>query len=70
MSDDTILYALDGDVAVLRLNRPDELNAVTLDMLDLLAASLYRAVDDGARAVLITGEGRAFCRKNQPLAAF
>ena len=49
MSDDTILYALDGDVAVIRLNRPDELNAVTLDMLDLLAASLYRAVDDGAR---------------------
>jgi 2-(1,2-epoxy-1,2-dihydrophenyl)acetyl-CoA isomerase len=61
MADDTILYALDGDVAVVRLNRPDELNAVTLDMLDLLAASLRRAVEDGARAVLLTGEGRAFC---------
>jgi 2-(1,2-epoxy-1,2-dihydrophenyl)acetyl-CoA isomerase len=61
LSDDSILYALDGDVAVIRLNRPDELNAVTLDMLDLLAATLIRAVDDGARAVLLTGEGRAFC---------
>lgn len=61
MSDDTILYALDGDVAVVRLNRPEELNAVTLPMLDMLAATLQRAVDDGARAVLLTGEGRAFC---------
>ncbi|UZK67032.1 enoyl-CoA hydratase-related protein [Sphingomonas sp. M1-B02] len=61
MSDQPILYTLDGDVAVIRLNRPDELNALTLDMLDLLAATLQRAVDDGARAVLLTGEGRAFC---------
>jgi 2-(1,2-epoxy-1,2-dihydrophenyl)acetyl-CoA isomerase len=61
LNDETILYALVGDVAVVRLNRPDELNAVTLDMLDLLAATLGRAVADGARAVLLTGEGRAFC---------
>jgi 2-(1,2-epoxy-1,2-dihydrophenyl)acetyl-CoA isomerase len=59
MSD--VLYELDGDVAVVRLNRPDELNALTLPMLDLLAATLRRAVEDGARAVLLTGEGRAFC---------
>ncbi|MES2988966.1 MAG: enoyl-CoA hydratase-related protein [Pseudomonadota bacterium] len=59
MSD--ILYTLDGNVAVIRLNRPDELNALTMNMLDLLAATLQRAVDDGARAVLLTGEGRAFC---------
>ncbi|RYY26469.1 MAG: 2-(1,2-epoxy-1,2-dihydrophenyl)acetyl-CoA isomerase [Sphingomonadales bacterium] len=61
MSDETILYARDGDVAVIRLNRPEELNALTMDMLDLLAATLKHAVDDGARSVLITGEGRAFC---------
>lgn len=61
MSDDTVLYARDGDVAVIRLNRPDELNAVTLEMLDLLAATFRHAVTDGARAVLLTGEGRAFC---------
>lgn len=59
MSD--ILYERDGDVAVIRLNRPDELNALTMAMLDLLAATLTRAADEGARAVLITGEGRAFC---------
>jgi 2-(1,2-epoxy-1,2-dihydrophenyl)acetyl-CoA isomerase len=59
MSD--VLYAREGDVAVIRLNRPDELNAVTPDMLDLLAATFHRAAADGARAALITGQGRAFC---------
>ena len=61
MSGDPILYARDGDVAVIRLNRPDELNALTMDMLDLLAATLRRAAAEGARSVLLTGEGRAFC---------
>lgn len=59
MSD--VLYALADNVATIRLNRPDRLNAVTPEMLHLLAASLTRAVDEGARAVLLTGEGRAFC---------
>ncbi|ODP36247.1 2-(1,2-epoxy-1,2-dihydrophenyl)acetyl-CoA isomerase [Sphingomonas turrisvirgatae] len=54
-------YELDHGVATLRLNRPDRLNAVTFEMLDLIRASLLRAVRDGARAVLLTGEGRAFC---------
>ncbi|MHA6719878.1 enoyl-CoA hydratase-related protein [Sphingomonas sp. RS6] len=56
-----VLLDREGDVAVIRLNRPDRLNALTPDMLDLLAATLARAADDGARAVLLTGEGRAFC---------
>ncbi|MCW4460147.1 enoyl-CoA hydratase-related protein [Sphingomonas sp. BT-65] len=61
MSEETVLYALDKGVATLRLNRPDRLNAVTGEMLDLIRASLLRAVNEGARAVLLTGEGRAFC---------
>ncbi len=61
MSDETVLYALENGVATIRLNRPDRLNAVTLDMLDLVRASLLRAVNEGARAVLLTGEGRGFC---------
>ncbi len=56
-----VLYERDGAVAIIRLNRPEQLNAVTLDMLDLITASFQRAVHDGARAVLLTGEGRAFC---------
>lgn len=59
MSD--VLFEMDGQVAVLRLNRPERLNAITPDMLDLLRETLNRAVAEGARAVLLTGEGRAFC---------
>lgn len=61
MSEDTVLYSLEHGVATIRLNRPDRLNAVTGEMLDLIRASLLRAVNEGARAVLLTGEGRAFC---------
>ncbi|PKP90861.1 MAG: 2-(1,2-epoxy-1,2-dihydrophenyl)acetyl-CoA isomerase [Alphaproteobacteria bacterium HGW-Alphaproteobacteria-16] len=61
MTDETVLYSLENGVATLRLNRPERLNAVTFDMLDLIRASLLRAVNEGARAVLLTGEGRAFC---------
>lgn len=61
MADAAVLLEREGDVALVRLNRPERLNALTGDMLDLLAATLRRAADEGARAVLITGEGRAFC---------
>lgn len=61
MSDQTIFYALDNGVATIRLNRPDRLNALTPDMLTLLRDTLWRAADEGARAVLLTGEGRGFC---------
>ncbi|HEY0623426.1 enoyl-CoA hydratase-related protein [Sphingomonas sp.] len=61
MSEDTVLYELTDGVATIRLNRPDKLNAVTPDMLILLRNALWRAADEGARAVLLTGEGRAFC---------
>lgn len=55
----TILAERRGDVLLLTLNRPDRLNAASLDMADELSAAL--ASLDGARAVLITGAGRAFC---------
>lgn len=58
---DTVLYALADGVATLTLNRPDRLNALTPAMLEAVRAALRRAVDEGARAVLITGEGRGFC---------
>ena len=59
MTYETIEIARDGDVLTLTLNKPDRLNAASLAMADELSAAL----DDlrGARAVLITGAGRAFC---------
>jgi 2-(1,2-epoxy-1,2-dihydrophenyl)acetyl-CoA isomerase len=49
----------DGDVAHIVLNRPHALNALNVDML----ASLVAAIEDSreAAAVVIYGEGRAFC---------
>jgi len=56
-----IIYALADKVATIRLNRPDRLNALTPELIGQLKDALARAVDEGARAVLLTGEGRAFC---------
>lgn len=49
-------------VLVVRLSRPDRLNAFTVEMADDLE-QLFRSVndDDAVRAVVVTGEGRAFC---------
>jgi enoyl-CoA hydratase len=48
--------------AVLRLSGPDRLNALTHEMLDELTAGLREAAaSDQARAVVLTGAGRAFC---------
>jgi enoyl-CoA hydratase/carnithine racemase len=52
----------DDGVAVVTLNRPERLNAVTGAGLALLAET-YRSLDadDDVRAVVLTGAGRAFC---------
>jgi 2-(1,2-epoxy-1,2-dihydrophenyl)acetyl-CoA isomerase len=60
-ADPPVLYALGDAVAVITLNRPDHLNALTYDMLTAIPRLLGRAADDGARAILLTGRGRAFC---------
>lgn len=55
------LDSADGVVHLL-LNRPESLNAITMGMLDEMDAALDRAVaDPTTRAVVISGEGRAFC---------
>jgi enoyl-CoA hydratase/carnithine racemase len=62
MSSQPVLYDRRGKVAVITLNRPDQMNALNRDMwqgLDL-ALSRYQA-DREAWAAVITGAGRAFC---------
>ena len=56
---ETILTERRGDVLVITLNRPERLNACPPQMADEIGAALYDLGD--ARAVLITGAGRAFC---------
>jgi enoyl-CoA hydratase len=51
----------DGNVATLTLSRPDRLNAWNREMRDELAAAMREIVaDDDLRALVITGDGRAF----------
>jgi enoyl-CoA hydratase/carnithine racemase len=62
MDFETIRYAVDDSVLTITLHRPDRLNAFTETMRDELIAAFDSAdADDDVRAVIVTGEGRAFC---------
>ena len=62
MAFETLLYDVADGVATLTLNRPDRLNAVTSTSIRELVEAFDRAdADDGVRAVIVTGAGRAFC---------
>lgn len=53
---------VDGPVAILTLDRPDQLNAFSGAMGRSLTAALRAAdADDAVRVVVLTGAGRAFC---------
>ena len=57
----TITQGADG-VAEVRLSRPDKMNALDLPMFRSIAAAARRLLADrSVRAVVIHGEGRAFC---------
>ena len=54
--------AIDGGVATVTLARPQAYNAMTIDLLESLRATL-RALerDTAVRAIVLTGEGKGFC---------
>ncbi|MFP3883529.1 MAG: enoyl-CoA hydratase/isomerase family protein [Actinomycetota bacterium] len=56
----TTRYELDGDVAIVTLNRPDRYNAINRDLSLAFVEAMDRAGDE-SRAVVLTGEGKAFC---------
>jgi 2-(1,2-epoxy-1,2-dihydrophenyl)acetyl-CoA isomerase len=58
----TVRYDVDGGVATITLDRPEALNALTVEMKLALREAVERAADDDAvRAVVLTGAGRGFC---------
>lgn len=61
MNFETIKYELNENVAVITLNRPEALNALSLQLTKDLFSAIRKAIEDKARAVVLTGEGRAFC---------
>lgn len=62
MNYDTISWAVSDSILTLTLNRPDQLNAFTVQMANELVHAFRRAsVDDEVCAIVVTGAGRAFC---------
>lgn len=53
-------YRTDGDVAVVTLNRPDRFNAIERTLAAGVVDAMGRAGAE-ARAVVLTGAGKAFC---------
>jgi enoyl-CoA hydratase/carnithine racemase len=58
-----VLFEVDGAVAVITLNRPQKLNAVTPEMADAIVAAVTECNDsETIRCVIVTGAGdKAFC---------
>ncbi len=57
-----VILRVEAGVADVRLNRPEKLNALDVGLLEaLVAASDALAEDASVRAVVLSGEGRAFC---------
>ena len=61
MSYETIQFEMRGGVAVITLNRPEALNALTSEVGQEFQSAVKELAEQGARAVIITGAGRAFC---------
>jgi len=62
MTYDEIEVTLQGNVCLITLDRPQQLNAYTPDMGEQLVHALRAAaVDDGISAAVITGKGKGFC---------
>ena len=59
---ETILYATDGPVATITLNRPERLNTIVPPMPDEVQEAVGLAVRDGeVKVIVLRGAGRSFC---------
>lgn len=59
---EAVIVERDGPIGVVRLNRPEKLNAFAGDMRDRIGEAVETlAAEAGVRTIVITGEGRGFC---------
>jgi methylglutaconyl-CoA hydratase len=62
MAENPVLYDVRNTVAWITINRPDRRNALNDDVVQAISNGIARAVDDQARAIVLTGAGdKAFC---------
>jgi len=58
----TLRHEIENNILTVTLNRPDQLNAFTVDMANELISVFTQANDnDEIRAIVVTGSGKAFC---------
>jgi enoyl-CoA hydratase/carnithine racemase len=59
---ETILFDVTDEIATITINRPERANTISPGLtVDITAAMDAIAVDEGVRAVILTGAGRHFC---------
>lgn len=59
---DVVICKLDEEVAVATLNRPEQFNALNLELAEKFSSlMLDLSTDKNVRAIIITGSGKAFC---------
>jgi len=62
MQFETLLYAVDGAIATITLNRPESLNTIVPPMPDEIEAAVNAAVRDAqVKVIILRGAGRSFC---------
>ena len=62
MSYKTLDYSVSDQILTLTLNRPDQLNAFTVEMAnELIHAFTAASDDDSVKVIVVTGAGKAFC---------
>jgi enoyl-CoA hydratase/carnithine racemase len=62
MQYNTLEYKVEDLILTLSLNRPEQMNAFTVEMANELVHAFNRASDDDSvSAIVVTGKGRAFC---------
>lgn len=60
MDFEKILYAVEGDIAIITFNEPDRMNPAGIKTVEELLHAFELAEDD-ARCTILTGSGRGFC---------
>jgi enoyl-CoA hydratase/carnithine racemase len=62
VAEPAVLYEVQDQIAQITLNRPDNRNSMTDEVLEGLRAAVVRAREDAdLRCVIVTGRGRSFC---------
>jgi len=62
MAEDVALYEIDGNVAIITMNRPDKRNALSSELKEKLIELFRKAeADDSVAVVVLRGNGKSFC---------